>query len=93
MARLSLALLIFFQGNSIVLAESPQDKGLRIATEVEAFNNGFLGEKSDMTMVLINAHGDKTTRTMKSETMEVPGDGDKSLITFTSPADVDGTKC
>ena len=92
MLRVQSALLVICVWAQPIAAETPQEKGVRIATEVDVFNNGFQGESSDMTMVLINAHGDQTKRTMKSETMEVSGDGDKSLITFTSPADVDGTK-
>lgn len=78
--------------SSTVFAETPQDKGLKIATENKAFNDGFGGESSKMTMVLINAHGDKTVRQMTSISTEVEGDGDRSRIEFIEPADVKGTR-
>lgn len=75
-----------------VYAQTPAEEGLRITTENKAFNDGFGGEKSQMTMVLINAHGDKTVRKMSSVATEVSGDGDRSRIEFIEPADVRGTR-
>lgn len=68
------------------------NRGLEIMTKTEQFNNGFLGETSEMKMVLINAHGDKVERKMQSKVKETASDGDKSIITFLWPADVKGTK-
>ena len=73
-------------------AESPEARGLRIATEAEKANDGFKSESSTMEMTLINAQGDKTVRKMKSLAMEKSGDGDRSIITFEWPADVKGTR-
>lgn len=67
-------------------------KGLEIAKKVDKANEGFEGESSEMEMILINAHGDKTTRKMKSTVLEVKSDGDKSKIEFLWPADVKGTR-
>ena len=72
--------------------ETPETKGLRIATKADAVNAGFKGEASEMVMILTNAHGDKTTRKMSSKTLEGTDDGDRSIITFIWPADVKGTK-
>ena len=47
--------------------------------------------KSDMIMTLINANGQKRERKMSMLVLEKKG-GDKSLMTFLSPADVKGTK-
>lgn len=73
-------------------AETPAEKGLRIAKEMEAENIGFNGESSKMKMILIDAHGSRVEREMRGKVMEVKDDGDKSLITFESPLDVRGTK-
>jgi len=73
-------------------AYSNQNKGLEVALKMDKSNTGFIGEMSKMTMTLINAHGDKTIRKMESKTLEVDGDGDKSLILFKWPTDVKGTK-
>ncbi|MDB2426212.1 outer membrane lipoprotein-sorting protein, partial [bacterium] len=37
-------------------------------------------------------HGDVVKRKMESKTLEVAGDGDRTLVTFLWPADVKGTK-
>ncbi len=68
------------------------NKGLEIAKKVDKANEGFIGETSDMKMVLINAQGDKIIRKLRTKVMEVPSDGDKSLSIFLLPKDVEGTK-
>ncbi len=73
-------------------AKTPEARGTLIANELEKANDGFQGEESDMEMVLIDAYGAKTTRLMAGKILEVPGDGDKSLMTFLNPKDVKGTK-
>ncbi len=77
---------------SPVFAETVEEKGLRIAQENERANDGFGGEYAVSEMVLINAQGDRTTRRMMQRTLEVPGDGDRSIVTFEWPADVKGTR-
>ena len=73
-------------------AKTPEEKGLFIAREMQSKNNGFLGEKAKMEMVLIDAYGSKTTRIMEGKVMEVNDDGDKSISIFLNPQDVKGTK-
>ena len=73
-------------------AETPEQKGLAIARRVDTFNDGYKGEVSTMEMTLINAHGDRTTRKLRSQQIEVAGDGDRSRIEFRWPADVKGTR-
>lgn len=73
-------------------AESPEEKGFRLAKENEKANTGFIGELALLKMILINAHGDKTTRKMKSFIKERENEGDYSINEFLWPADVKGTK-
>ena len=73
-------------------SQADAKKGLEIMTKADKSNNGFKGETSDMEMTLINAHGDKVERRMKSKIKETAGDGDKSIFEFKWPADVKGTK-
>ena len=42
-------------------------------------------------MVLVNRRGDESTRRLRSMSLEVEGDGDKSLVVFDTPRDVKGT--
>lgn len=74
------------------VAESPEQKGLSLSKKIDAAGDGYKSESSLMEMVLINAHGDKTTRKMRNLQVEVPGDGDRSRIEFEWPADVKGTR-
>jgi hypothetical protein len=67
---------------------------LEVAQKSEAVMNGFKDATSTMEMTLVNAHGQKKVRKMRSIVLENPNsdDGDKSLMEFLSPADVKGTK-
>jgi hypothetical protein len=77
---------------SVSFAETAEEKGLRIAKESEKRNNGFIGEVSDLEMILIDAYGSKITRKMQGKVLEIADDGDKSLNIFLNPKDVKGTK-
>ncbi|MCK5726002.1 MAG: outer membrane lipoprotein-sorting protein [Thiotrichaceae bacterium] len=73
------------------IAETAEQKGLRIAKEADAQNIGFGDTTADMMMTLRNRAGQTSTRKIRSKVLEVRGDGDKSLSLFDSPADVKGT--
>ena len=71
--------------------ESPEDKGLRIALESSARNDGFGDFTAGLTMVLRDRHGRESVRQMRFKVLEVTLDGDKSLFVFDQPRDVQGT--
>jgi outer membrane lipoprotein-sorting protein len=58
---------------------------------VDKRDAGFGDSKADMKMILKNQQGEESLRTLVIKTLEVVGDGDKSLSIFGSPADVKGT--
>jgi len=62
-----------------------------VANKCEAVMNGFKDSSSNMKMTLINANNQKRERQMKMILLEKKS-GNKSLMTFLSPADVKGTK-
>ncbi len=72
-------------------AESPEEKGLAIAREAQRRDDGFGDTTSRMVMTLRNRHGDESVRKIRIRTLEVPDDGDKTLIVFDNPRDVKGT--
>jgi len=74
-----------------IAAQSPEEQGLQIATEADNRSNGFGDTTSDMKMVLRNRNGKESIRSMRARTLEVPGDGDKSMTIFNEPRDVKGT--
>ncbi|MFQ5580035.1 MAG: outer membrane lipoprotein-sorting protein [Nitrospiria bacterium] len=84
-----LALLLLFPVTSF--SETPEEKGLSIAVEADRRDNGFGDFTSRLKMVLRNKQGESSTRVIRNRTLEVEGDGDKSLIIFDNPRDVKGT--
>lgn len=74
-----------------LVAESPEEKGLAIARETDRRDKGFKDSTTHMLMVLRNKHGEESIRKIRIKTLEVQGDGDKSLTIFDNPRDVKGT--
>ncbi|KZX58074.1 hypothetical protein A3709_20860 [Halioglobus sp. HI00S01] len=66
------------QGHALAVAQKEQDAGWGTMT-------------STMTMTLRNGRGGESVRVIRSQALEVPDDGDLSLIVFDKPADVSGT--
>ena len=87
------ALALFCSSGAHVraLAETPEEKGLRLAREASARNDGFGDFTARMTMVLRDRQGRESVRQMRFNVLEVPGDGDKSLFVFDQPRHVRGT--
>lgn len=74
------------------LAKTPSEIGQEIAKAMQERSEGYLGEIGTMTMILINAHGEKIERKMTGKVLEIKDEGDWSLSEFLSPLDVKGTK-
>ena len=72
-------------------AETPEQKGLAIAIEADRRDTGWGDQTADLKMVLRNRHGQESIREIRTRTLEVAGDGDKSLSIFDNPRDVKGT--
>ena len=88
---LVVALACLGMPKALAQEEAPEDKGLRIAQEASARNDGFEDFTAGLTMVLRDKHGRESVRQMRFKVLEVPGDGDKSLFVFDQPRDVQGT--
>ena len=72
-------------------AETPAEKGLAIAIESDKRDTGWVDQSADLEMILHNKQGETSTRTLHINTLEVDGDGDKSLTVFDNPRDIKGT--
>jgi predicted RND superfamily exporter protein len=70
---------------------TPEEQGLAIATEADRRDTGFGDFVAELSMILRNRHGEESSREMRTRTLEVEGDGDKSLVIFDRPGDVAGT--
>ena len=88
----SLILLLSITVPAVGMAQSPEQKGLEIAQAAKAYDKGFTDFAANMVMTLKNKSGQTSTRLIRIRTLEVEGDGDKSLSIFDEPADVKGTK-
>ncbi len=72
-------------------AQTPEEQGLAIAVEADQRDLGWSDSTSDMKMILRNRQGEQSERAIRVRSLEVRGDGDKSLTIFDHPADVKGT--
>lgn len=73
------------------VAETAEEKGLSTAREAEMRDSGFKDFTADLLMILKNRHGKESIRKIRSRSLEVEGDGDKTLSIFDTPRDVKGT--
>ena len=75
------------------LAQTPEEKGFEIAARSDRSDRGFGDNEVQLTMVLRNKAGKESRRTLSIRTLEIADEdlGDKSLLVFDSPADIDGT--
>lgn len=91
MNRLALAVLALGIFAGAAEAETPEEKGLVIAREADARSNGFGDYSASLSMTLKAKSGQQVLRELRYKSLEVPGDGDKSLTLFDKPKDVEGT--
>jgi outer membrane lipoprotein-sorting protein len=78
---------------SAAQSATPEEKGREIAARSDRSDRGFGDSQVDLKMILRNAAGAEANRMLEIRTLEVPDEdlGDKSLIIFESPRDIDGT--
>ena len=87
---LTVTLLAAIAANS-AFAQTPEERGLEIATEADKRDTGWGDSEAVLTMTLRNQTGAETTRELEIKTLEQTEDGDKSLVVFDTPRDVKGT--
>lgn len=91
--------LVGVLGASHVMAAAQEEnsaqegKGFDVAARSDRSDRGFGDSAVDMTMVLRNAAGQESSRSMSFTTLEMPDEsvGDKSLVLFSIPRDIEGT--
>jgi Outer membrane lipoprotein-sorting protein len=68
-------------------------RGFEVAARSDRSDRGFGDSRVALTMILRNAAGAESKRTLEIRTLEIPSEdlGDKSLTVFDSPRDIDGT--
>ena len=86
-----LLIISFTLPASLVQAQTAEEKGLAIITEADKRDTGWKDSQASLKMILKNRYGQTTERRNRNKTLEISGDGDKSLIVFDTPHDVKGT--
>ena len=88
---LALAFGITFGGPAAAL--TAEEQGFEIAARSDRTDLGFGDSRVELQMILRNAAGQESTRTLEIATLEKPDEdvGDKSLVLFDTPRDIEGT--
>jgi len=75
------------------LAETPEEKGLAIAKEIDRRDLGWVDSEVELGMTLTNRNGESSARKLRIQALEVmeAGLGDRSLTVFDEPRDIEGT--
>jgi len=74
-----------------VAAQHPEVQGLEIAAEADRRDSGYRDITAELTMTLRSRNGREHTRVMRIKTLEVEGDGNKTILVFDQPRDLEGT--
>jgi hypothetical protein len=92
-AAATLAAAALATGAAPAAPASEEDRGFAIAARSDRSDRGFGDSTVNLKMVLRNRAGREAVRTLLIRTLEIPDEnvGDKSLIVFDSPADIEGT--
>ena len=80
------AILITLLGVNLMAIEN-----VEVAKKADFVADGFISSIAKTQMVLINASGQRSIRDLEMKTLEGEN-GDKTISTFLSPADIKGTK-
>ncbi len=74
-------------------AVDTDSKGFSVAARSDRSDRGFGDSRVELQMILRNAAGAESSRILEITTLEIQDEsfGDKSLIVFYEPADIDGT--
>ncbi len=74
-------------------ANAADNEGFEIAARSDRSDLGFADSAVELRMVLRNAAGQESSRSLRISTLEKPDEsvGDKSLVVFETPRDIQGT--
>lgn len=85
--------IVSLLGASAAVSQTPEERGFDVAARSDRSDRGFGDSEAEITMILRNAAGQESTRSMLFTTLEMPDEsvGDKSLVLFSTPKDIEGT--
>ena len=87
------ALCLALSLNGPATANTEQQQGFDIAARSDRSDIGFGNSRVELQMILRNAAGQESTRSLQISTLEKADEsvGDKSLVLFDKPRDIEGT--
>ncbi len=93
LATILLALPAASSNDEVGSGDALAQQGWEIAARSDRSDRGYGDSQVELEMILRNKAGKESRRTLVIHTLEVPDEslGDRSLIVFDSPADIDGT--
>lgn len=88
-----LAALLATSFASTATTNTAENQGFEIAARSDRSDLGFGDSEVSLKMILRNAAGQESTRSLRIATLEKPDEnvGDKSLVQFDTPRDIEGT--
>ena len=91
--KLGIFLLILILSPFLQAEEDLEKKGYDIAAKSDRTDRGFSDSTVKLNMVLRNAAGKESSRSLEIKTFEIQDEniGDRSLVVFDSPRDIKGT--
>ena len=91
--RLAVAGVAVALAITLTAAQSTEMKGYELAARSDRSDRGFTDSIVNLTMTLRNQAGRESRRTLVIKTLEVSDEnlGDRSLMIFDSPSDIEGT--
>ena len=89
----SLLVALLLMAMAFSVEANGDTRGFDIAARSDRTDLGFSDSDVELTMVLRNAAGQESTRSLRIATLEKPDEtvGDKSLVVFDTPRDIEGT--
>ena len=93
MTSMSLIVILALSLADSSRANPESDVAFEIAARSDRTDVGFGQSEVELTMVLRNAAGQESSRSLRIATLEKPDEtvGDKSLVVFSTPRDIEGT--
>jgi len=91
--NLTIAVLILVLFTIPAVSQTPEEQGKEIAVEAKKRDTGWHDNIAISIMILRNKQGQESTRKLKQNNFEIneTGLGDKSIVVFDEPRDIQGT--
>lgn len=84
-------LITLFYISSVQASTNFAEEGYRISSESKIKNTGWIDSQAAFDMTLKSKNGEQSNRSLRISSLEQVSGGEKSLVIFDSPSDLQGT--